>query len=139
MSARSSPDIDELSTHSAEDQYPSAPQNTSIPSENQSQEQPSPPYPIETTPAYTPRPQAAEQTVTRGPPTAAELTGTLEYAAKRFRVVFGAQTQGRSVDQGVEYARGGKVRGVVVVGERYREKVQCVELKVGPSPPVYYV
>ncbi|KAF8608334.1 hypothetical protein BDV93DRAFT_504798 [Ceratobasidium sp. AG-I] len=131
MTAHSSPDIDELSAHSAEDQCPTitppSPQND----QSESQEQaPSPPYPVESTPAYTPRPHTAERTVTRGPPTAAELTGTLEFAAKRFRVIFGAQVEGRSVREGVEYARGGKVRGLVVVGERWRGKVGCVELKI---------
>lgn len=35
------------------------------------------------------------------------------------------------MQQGVEYDRGAKVRGVVVVAERWRGKVGSVELKVG--------
>ena len=128
MTAHSSPDIDELSAHSAEDQCPTI--TAPSPQNDHSQEQ-SQPYPVESTPAYTPRPHTAEQTLTRGPPTAAELTGTLEFAAKRFRVTFGSQAEGRSVHEGVEYGRGGKVRGVVVVEERWRGKVGSVELKVG--------
>lgn len=121
MTAHSSPDTDELSAHSAEDQQ---------------QEQPTPPsptppsYPLESTPAYTPRPHGAEQTVVRGPPTAAELTGTVEYAAKRFRVAFGAQAVGRTPVQGPEYARGAKVRGAVTVVEKWRDRVGSVDLKV---------
>ncbi|KAF8756626.1 hypothetical protein RHS01_04376 [Rhizoctonia solani] len=54
MTVHSSPDMDELSAHSAEDQHT--------------------PPPVEPTPAYTPRPTAVEQTLVRGPPTAAEFT-----------------------------------------------------------------
>ncbi|KAH7334838.1 hypothetical protein B0J17DRAFT_671746 [Rhizoctonia solani] len=114
MTAHSSPDIDELSAHSAEDQHP-----------------PPPPLdPTEPTPAYTPRPTAVEQTVVRGPPTAAELVSSVSYNAKRFSVSFGGQPVGRTTTQGPEYARGSKVRGTVKVGEKYLNRVGSVELKV---------
>lgn len=124
MTAHSSPDIDELSAHSAEDQHsePSPLTNDNDP----------PSYPTDSTPAYTPRPEAgAEQTVVRGPPVASELTGSVEYSAKRFRVTFGGQPVGRTVAQGPEYAKGSKVRGVVRLDDKWRDKVGCVELKVG--------
>lgn len=123
MTAHSSPDIDELSAHSAEDQHsePSPLTNDNDP----------PSYPTDSTPAYTPRPEAgAEQTVVRGPPVASELTGSVEYSAKRFRVTFGGQPVGRTVAQGPEYAKGSKVRGVVRLDDKWRDKVGCVELKV---------
>ncbi|CEL52709.1 hypothetical protein RSOLAG1IB_05915 [Rhizoctonia solani AG-1 IB] len=110
MTVHSSPDMDELSAHSAEDQHP--------------------PPPVEPTPAYTPRPTAVEQTVVRGPPTAAELTSSVLYNAKRFSVSFGGQPNGRTTAQGPEYSKGAKVRGTVRVGEKYMDRVGSVELKI---------
>ncbi|KAG8755773.1 hypothetical protein FRC11_005797, partial [Ceratobasidium sp. 423] len=113
MTAHSSPDINELSAHSAEDQHPPIDSN-----------------PTEPTPAYTPRPTSVEQTVVRGPLTAAEYISSVSYDAKRFSVSFGGQPAGRTVAQGPEYARGTKVRGTVRVGHKYLDRVGSVELKV---------
>ncbi|KEP49534.1 hypothetical protein V565_098580 [Rhizoctonia solani 123E] len=112
MTAHSSPDIDELSAHSAEDQHPLAPP------------------PAEPTPAYTPRPTSVEQTLVRGPPTASELDSSVLYNAKRFSVSFGGQPAGRTAAQGPEYARGSKVRGIVTVGEKYLDRIGSVQVKV---------
>ncbi|KAF8706862.1 hypothetical protein RHS03_04610, partial [Rhizoctonia solani] len=109
MTVHSSPDMDELSAHSAEDQHT--------------------PPPVEPTPAYTPRPTAVEQTLVRGPPTAAELTSVLSYNAKRFSVSFGGQPATRSAAQGPEYSRGSKVRGTVRLGEKHIDRIGSVELK----------
>lgn len=122
MTAHSSPDTDELSAHSAEDQL-------NVPD-------PDPPsYPASVTiPDYTPRPaQGFEQTIIRGPPTAAELTASVEYSAKRFNVSFGGQSIGRTPAQGPEYSRGSKIRGTITIDERWKDKIASVELKVGRS------
>ncbi|CAE6364938.1 unnamed protein product [Rhizoctonia solani] len=110
MTAHSSPDIDELSAHSAEDQHP--------------------PPPAEPTPEYTPRPTSVEQTLVRGPPTASELNSSVTYNAKRFSVSFGGQPAGRTPAQGPEYARGSKVRGTVRLGEKYLGRIGNVEIRV---------
>ncbi|KAJ1306136.1 hypothetical protein OPQ81_010847 [Rhizoctonia solani] len=119
MTAHSSPDIDELSAHSAEDQHPPPPNST-----------PSEPDTTEPTPAYTPRPTSVEQTLVRGPPTAAEFTSSVSYNAKRFSVSFGGQPAGRTAAQGPEYSRGSKVRGTVQLGEKYLDRIGSVEIKV---------
>ncbi|KAG9095384.1 hypothetical protein FRC07_011105, partial [Ceratobasidium sp. 392] len=140
MTAHSSPDIGELSAHSAQEDHHS-PNNAPTEDDALTEPPPSPvpSYPHTPTPAYTSQPHTTEQTVTRGPPTAAELTAHIEYTtAKRFRVLFGGQQQGRTATQGPEYARGSKIRGVVHVVDKWREKIGSVDLKlVLPTPPLH--
>ncbi|KAG8693194.1 hypothetical protein FRC08_009272 [Ceratobasidium sp. 394] len=118
MTAHSSPDLDELCAHSAQEDNLDPPPS------------PVPSYPHSPTPAYTSQPHTTERTVTRGPPTAAELTGHIEYTAKRFRILFGAQHPSRTAAQGPEYARGSKVRGVVHVVDKWRGRLESVDVKV---------
>ncbi|KAG9080455.1 hypothetical protein FRC06_006561, partial [Ceratobasidium sp. 370] len=127
MTAHSSPNVDELSAHSAQED-PHAPHDNNDNLEPPSS--PAPSYPHSPTPAYTSRPQTTERTVTRGPPTAAERTGRIEYTAKRFRILFGAQQPGRTAAQGPEYGRGSKVRGVVHIVDKWRDRLASVDVKV---------
>ncbi|KAG8779104.1 hypothetical protein FRC12_024634 [Ceratobasidium sp. 428] len=135
MTAHSSPDINELSAHSAQEDLLCEPveegdnDNTYTPIEPPPS--PAPSYPHTPIPAYTSQPHTTERTVTRGPPTAAELTASIEYTtAKRFRISFGGQPPGRTTTDGPEYARGSKVRGVVQVVDKWRDRIGSVELKV---------
>ncbi|KAG8741626.1 hypothetical protein FRC10_002642 [Ceratobasidium sp. 414] len=127
MTAHSSPDVGELSAHSAQEDPHSL---THGDNDLEPPPSPAPSYPHSPTPAYTSQPHTTERTVTRGPPTAAELTGHVEYTAKRFRVLFGAQQPGRTAAQGPEYARGSKVRGVVHVVDKWRDRIGSVDVKV---------
>ncbi|QRV84050.1 hypothetical protein RhiJN_12066 [Ceratobasidium sp. AG-Ba] len=54
----------------------------------------------------------------------------ITYEGKRFRITFGAQPPSRTAAEGPEYTRGSKIRGVVRVEEKWREKIAIVELKV---------
>ncbi|QRW12683.1 hypothetical protein RhiLY_11682 [Ceratobasidium sp. AG-Ba] len=129
MTAHSSPNINELSAHSAQEDHHPLPEPEELDDPPPS---PVPSYPHSQlpTPAYTSQPQTTEQTVTRGPPTAAELTGQVTYEGKRFRITFGAQPPSRTAAEGPEYTRGSKIRGIVRVEEKWREKIAIVELKV---------